>query len=139
MAMPQGSPMSNGSTRLGITLILFICGQGSYFVAYVLVPGGAPPEAFALCLLRTPSTAQSLMFARSGSSWPTPMHHLLYALLATAGSSLKPQRELALQTLASRQQLTMVLRTASHRARYPSVEGWNRSGFTRDCGVPRFR
>ena len=26
---------------------LFICGQGSYFVAYVLVPGGAPPEAFA--------------------------------------------------------------------------------------------
>jgi hypothetical protein len=92
-----------------------------------------------LSLLRTPSTAQSLMFARSGSSWPTPMHHLLYALLATAGSSLKPQRELALQTLASRQQLTTVLRTASHRARYPSVEGWNRSGFTRDCGVPRFR
>jgi hypothetical protein len=114
MAMPQGSPMSNGSTRLGIALILFtsgawllglcigvpdhltdptwppharfhtfqallwlvalnatiaalalgparrgerwalvllavlfICGQGSYFVAYVLVPGGAPPEPFA--------------------------------------------------------------------------------------------
>jgi hypothetical protein len=32
------------------------------------------------------------------------MRHLLYALLATARPSLKPQRELALQTLASRQQ-----------------------------------
>jgi hypothetical protein len=85
-----------------------------------------------LSLLRTPSTAQSLMFARSGSSWPTPMHHLLYALLATAGSSLKPQRELALQTLASRQQLAIVCRATSHRATHPSVEGWNRSGFARD-------
>jgi hypothetical protein len=31
------------------------------------------------------------------------MLHLLYALLATARSSLKPHRKLALQTLASRQ------------------------------------
>jgi hypothetical protein len=33
-----------------------------------------------LCLLRTPSTAQSFMFWRSGSSSPTPMLHLLRAL-----------------------------------------------------------
>ena len=80
-----------------------------------------------LCLLRTPSTAQSLMFPRSGSSWPTPMLHLLYALLATARSSLKPQRELALQTLSSqKKQLDFVLRTTSHRATHPSVEGGNR-------------
>ena len=84
-----------------------------------------------LCLLKTPSTAQSLMFARSGSSWPTPMLHLLYAMLVTASSSLKPQRERALQTLSSLQQLAFVLRTTSHRATHPSVEGWNRSGFTR--------
>jgi len=55
------------------------------------------------------------------------MHHLLYALLATAGSSLKPQREFALQTLASGQQLAVVRRATSHRATHPSVEGWNRS------------
>jgi len=53
-----------------------------------------------LCLLRTSSTAQSVKFPRSGSSWPTPMLHLLYVLLATARSSLKPQRELALENLA---------------------------------------
>jgi hypothetical protein len=55
-----------------------------------------------LCLLRTSSTAQSVTFPRSGSSWPTPMLHLLYALLATARSSLKPQRELTLQNVALR-------------------------------------
>jgi hypothetical protein len=55
---------------------------------------------------------------------PTPMLHLLYVLLATARASLKPQRELALQTLASRQQLAIVLQTTSHRATHPSVEGW---------------
>jgi hypothetical protein len=32
---------------LVLLALLFICAQGSYFVAYVLVPGGAPPEAFA--------------------------------------------------------------------------------------------
>jgi hypothetical protein len=46
-----------------------------------------------MSLLRTPSTAQSSMFARSGSSWPTPVPRLLCALLASAGSSLKPQRQ----------------------------------------------
>jgi hypothetical protein len=61
------------------------------------------------------------------------MLHLLYALLATARSSLKLRRELALQTLASRQQLTIVLRTTSDRATHPSVEGWTRSGFTRSA------
>jgi len=49
-----------------------------------------------VCLLRIPSTAQSLTFPRSGSGWAHPMLPLLYALLATARSSLKPQRELAL-------------------------------------------
>ena len=48
-----------------------------------------------LCLLRTPSTAQSLMFACSGSSWP-----------------LRSERHIG-------------------GATHPSVEGWNRSGFTR--------
>ena len=38
------------------------------------------------------------------------MLHLLYALLATARSSLKPQRELALQNLALRQQLAILKR-----------------------------
>ncbi|MFA9471672.1 MAG: integrase, partial [Deltaproteobacteria bacterium] len=63
-----------------------------------------------LCLLKTPSMAQSLMFPRSGSSWPTPMLHLLYVLLATARSSLRPQRELALENLALRQQLAILKR-----------------------------
>jgi hypothetical protein len=74
-------------------------------------------------LLKTPSTAQSLTFPHSGSRQATPMRHLLYALLATARPSLKPQRELALQTLASRQQLAIVLRTISHRATHPSIAG----------------
>ena len=38
------------------------------------------------------------------------MLRLLYALLATAGSSLRPQRELALENLALRQQLAIVQR-----------------------------
>ena len=38
------------------------------------------------------------------------MLHLLYALLATARSSLRPQRELALENLALRQQLAVVQR-----------------------------
>ena len=38
------------------------------------------------------------------------MLHLLYALLATARSSLKPQRELALENLALRQQLAILQR-----------------------------
>jgi hypothetical protein len=35
---------------------------------------------------------------------------LLYALFATAGSSLRPQRELALENLALRQQLAILKR-----------------------------
>ena len=38
------------------------------------------------------------------------MLHLLCVLLATARSSLKPQRELALENLALRQQLAIVQR-----------------------------
>ncbi len=58
-----------------------------------------------LCLLKTPSTAQSLTFPRSGSSSPTPMLPLLYAICATARSSLRPRRELALQNLARRRRV----------------------------------
>jgi hypothetical protein len=39
---------------------------------------------------------------------------LLYALLANARSSLKPQRELALQNLALRPQLAIVQRKTKH-------------------------
>jgi hypothetical protein len=42
------------------------------------------------------------------------MVHLLYALLATVRSSLRPQRELALQNLALRQQLAILKRKAKH-------------------------
>ncbi len=38
------------------------------------------------------------------------MLHLLYALLATARASLKPQRELALENLALRQQPAILQR-----------------------------
>ncbi len=38
------------------------------------------------------------------------MVHLLYALLATTRSSLRPQRELALENLALRQQLAILKR-----------------------------
>jgi hypothetical protein len=38
------------------------------------------------------------------------MLHLVYALLATARSSLKARRELALQNLALRQQLAILQR-----------------------------
>ena len=56
-----------------------------------------------MCLLKTPSTVQSLTFPCSGSSSPPLMIHLLYALLATARSSLKPQRELELRALCGAQ------------------------------------
>jgi hypothetical protein len=45
-----------------------------------------------------------------GASQPTRMLHLLYALLATAGSSLRSQRELTLENLALRQQLAILQR-----------------------------
>ena len=76
----------------------------------VIVDVSALEVKLALRLLRTPSSAQSLTFPRSGSSSPTLMRHLLYALLATARASLKSQRELALENLALRQQLAVVHR-----------------------------
>ena len=54
------------------------------------------------------------MFPCSGSSSPPLMIHLVYALLATARSSLRSQRELALENLALRQQLA-VLKHATKR------------------------
>ena len=65
---------------------------------------------FNLCLLTTSSPAQSLTFPRLGSSSPTPMIVLLHALLGTARSSLKSQRELALENPALRQQLAILHR-----------------------------
>jgi hypothetical protein len=44
------------------------------------------------------------------------MRHLLYALFATARSSLKSQRELALENLALRQQLAVLKRTTKRCA-----------------------
>ena len=52
------------------------------------------------CLLGTSSTARSLTFPRVAARSPTPRLHLLHALLATARSSLRSQRELALENLA---------------------------------------
>jgi hypothetical protein len=49
------------------------------------------------------------------------MLHLLYALLATARSSLKAQRELALENLALRQQLA-ILRSKTKRPRLTKAD-----------------
>ncbi|NOQ82704.1 MAG: hypothetical protein GQ551_01755 [Myxococcales bacterium] len=49
------------------------------------------------------------------------MPHLLYALLATARSSLKPQRELAIENLALRQQLA-ILRRKTKRPRLTKAD-----------------
>ncbi len=76
-----------------------------------------------VCLLKTPSRAESLTCPRSGSSSPTPMRHLLYALLATARSSLKSQRELALENLALRQQLAILHRKTKRPRRGPRILG----------------
>ena len=43
------------------------------------------------------------------------MRYLLCALLATARSSLRPQRELAIENLALRQQLAILKRTTKRR------------------------
>jgi hypothetical protein len=32
---------------LFLLALLLVCGQGSYFIAFTLIPGGAPPEAYA--------------------------------------------------------------------------------------------
>lgn len=50
------------------------------------------------------------------------MLHLLYPLLATARSSLKPQRELALQNLALRQQLA-ILKRKTKRPKLTNADG----------------
>ena len=65
-----------------------------------------------LCLLKTSSASRSLTFRRFGARSPTPMLHLLYALLAATRSSLRSQRELALENLALRQQLAVLKCTA---------------------------
>ena len=83
-----------------------------------------------LCLLKTSSSAQSLMFPRSGSSPPTLMRHLLYVLLATARASLKPQRELALENLALRQQLAILHRTSKR----PKLTKADRAFWVAVCG-----
>ena len=56
------------------------------------------------------------------------MLQLVYALLATARSSLWPQRELALQNLALRQQLAIVQRKTKRLCllRTPSTAQLNR-------------
>jgi hypothetical protein len=59
------------------------------------------------------------------------MRHLLYALLATVRSSLKSQRELALENLALRHQLAIVHRktkrpklTKADRAFWVALSAW---------------
>ena len=32
---------------LALLALLLVCGQGSYFIAFAFIPGGAPPEAYA--------------------------------------------------------------------------------------------
>ena len=51
---------------------------------------------------------------------------LLYALLATGRSSLKPRRELALQNLALRQQLAILKRKAKRPKTIWSLQRRNR-------------
>ena len=59
------------------------------------------------------------------------MLHLPYALLATARSSLRPQRELALQNLAFRQQLAIVQR----KTKSPKLPKANRASWVALCGL----
>ena len=56
---------------------------------------------------------------------------LLYALLATARSSLKPQRELALENLALRQQLAVLRRTTKR----PKLTNADRAFWVALCGL----
>jgi putative transposase len=60
-----------------------------------------------------------------------PMRRLLYALLATARSSLKPQRELALENLALRQQLAIVQR----KTKRPKLTKADRAFWVALCGL----
>ena len=59
------------------------------------------------------------------------MLHLLYALLATARSSLKPQRELALENLALRQQLAILQR----KTKRPKLSKADRAFWVALCGL----
>ena len=74
-----------------------------------------------LCLLKTSSKARLLTFPRFGTSSPPLMIHLVYALLATARSSLRSRRELALENLALRQQLA-VLKRSSKRPKLTKMD-----------------
>ncbi len=62
-----------------------------------------------------------LTFPRFGTSSPPLMIHLVYALLATARSSLRSRRELALENLALRQQLA-VLKRSSKRPKLAKMD-----------------
>jgi transposase InsO family protein len=57
------------------------------------------------------------------------MLHLLYVLLATARSSLRPQRELALENLALRQQLAIV----QHKTKRPKLTQADRAFWVALC------
>jgi len=57
------------------------------------------------------------------------MLHLLYALLATARSSLKSQRELALENLALRQQLAILQR----KTKRPKLSKADRASWVALC------
>jgi len=59
------------------------------------------------------------------------MRHLLYALLATARSSLKSQRELALENLALRQQLSILHR----KTKRPDLTKADRAFWVALCGL----
>ena len=59
------------------------------------------------------------------------MLDLLYALLATARSSLRPQRELALENLALRQQLVIVQR----KTKCPKLSNADRAFWVALCGL----
>jgi hypothetical protein len=61
----------------------------------------------------------------------TLMRHLLCALLATARSSLRPQRELAIENLALRQQLAMLKRTT----KCPRLTNADRAIWVALCGL----
>ena len=59
------------------------------------------------------------------------MLHLLYALLATARSSLRLQRELAIENLALRQQLAILKRTTKR----PKLSHADRAFWVALCGL----
>lgn|GEM_PF-2842334 len=79
------------------------------------------PVPVRLCLLKTPSTGQALTFPCSGSSSPHLMIHSVYALLATARSSVRSQRELALENHRKRFKLYWTWKSRHRRGR-PRIE-----------------